>query len=406
MRSSHSSILLIFFSGIFFTLLIVAAVFLLLAGSFEKLGILPWEFQNASSGQSFLQALNLMIIGTLILPMGYFNFRHVLGKPETIVKIRNQSVGLIFILTATWFLVVLNVDKIVDFSGDWIRIAELPIFFISMGLPIFIILWISLRGIPLGSKRRLWTIFGLGLILGPLLILISEITILILATFAGAIYFTSNSNLNHELMIFFNQLTSNNSIEGIQGQLIPYLTNPWIILTVLVFVSLVVPIVEEFLKPAGTWLAVKMNMKPRDGFIMGILSGAGYALFETLSASGSMGDGWGMILLGRAGTDLLHIFNTGLIGWAMISDWKLRGWLKFIGIYVLSIFIHGLWNGFALTLGLSNYLKDLNSEYVWLKYAGSGGVVGLVLLSLLMIIGLWVINHKMRFNAIEKIIDV
>ena len=402
MRSSHSSILLIFFSGIFFTLLIVAAVFLLLAGSFEKLGILPWEFQNASSGQSFLQALNLMIIGTLILPMGYFNFRHVLGKPETIVKIRNQSVGLIFILTATWFLVVLNVDKIVDFSGDWIRIAELPIFFISMGLPIFIILWISLRGIPLGSKRRLWTIFGLGLILGPLLILISEITILILATFAGAIYFTSNSNLNHELMIFFNQLTSNNSIEGIQGQLIPYLTNPWIILTVLVFVSLVVPIVEEFLKPAGTWLAVKMNMKPRDGFIMGILSGAGYALFETLSASGSMGDGWGMILLGRAGTDLLHIFNTGLIGWAMISDWKLRGWLKFIGIYVLSIFIHGLWNGFALTLGLSNYLKDLNSEYVWLKYAGSGGVVGLVLLSLLMIIGLWVINHKMRFNAIEK----
>jgi len=406
MRSSHSSILLIFFSGIFFTLLIVAAVFLLLAGSFEKLGILPWEFQNASSGQSFLQALNLMIIGTLILPMGYFNFRHVLGKPETIVKIRNQSVGLIFILTATWFLVVLNIDKIVDFSGDWIRIAELPIFFISMGLPIFIILWISLRGIPLGSKRRLWTIFGLGLILGPLLILISEITILILATFAGAIYFTSNSNLNHELMIFFNQLTSNNSIEGIQGQLIPYLTNPWIILTVLVFVSLVVPIVEEFLKPAGTWLAVKMNMKPRDGFIMGILSGAGYALFETLSASGSMGDGWGMILLGRAGTDLLHIFNTGLIGWAMISDWKLRGWLKFIGIYVLSIFIHGLWNGFALTLGLSNYLKDFNSEYVWLKYAGSGGVVGLVLLSLLMIIGLWVINHKMRFNAIEKIIDV
>ena len=345
MRSSLKPILLIIFSGIFSALLIIIAITILLVGSLE---ILPQGFQNASTGHSFLQALNLVVIGLLIVPMGYFNLRHVLGKPETYVKPRNQSVWLISFLAAVWFLVVLSADRIVEFSGAWVQITELLIFYISLGLPIIIILWIGLGGIPMGSKRRVWSIFGLGLVLGPLLILISEITIIIFTTFVGVFYFTKTSRLDHELMEFFNQMVGNNSVEGIQELLIPYLTNPWVIVTILVFVSLIVPIVEEFLKPAGTWLAIKKNMEPRDGFVMGILSGAGYALFETLSAAGGMGDGWGMVLLGRAGTDLLHIFNTGLMGWAMISDWKLNGWLKLIGVYILTIFIHGLWNGFAL----------------------------------------------------------
>jgi len=403
MRSSLSPILLIFFSGIFFTLLVTVAIIMVLVGSFE---ILPQALINASNGQSVLQALNLMIIGMLIVPMGYFNFRYLLGKPETNFELRNQPGWLIILLTATWFLIVLTADKIIIFSGDWTRIIELPIFYILVGLPIVIILWISLRGIPMGTRRMVWTIFGLGLVLGPLLILISEITILILSTFAGVIYFTRTSGLDHELTVFFNQLAGNNSIEGFQELLTPFLTNPWVIVTILVFVSLIVPIIEEFLKPAGTWLAIKKTMKPRDGFVMGILSGAGYALFETLSASGSMGNGWEMILLGRAGTDLLHIFNTGLIGWAMISDWKVKGWLRLIGAYLFSIFIHGLWNGFALTLGLSSYLNDVNGEYSWVKSSGIIGNFGLILLSLLMLIGLWVINHKMRYKTIENIIDV
>src|SRR5665648_436784 len=132
------------------------------------------------------------------------------------------------------------------------------------------------------------------------------------------------------------------------------------VVTILSFVSVIVPLVEEFLKPAGTWLVVKKNMTPREGFALGVLSGAGYALFETLSASGNMGNGQSVILLGRAGTDLLHIFTTGIIGWAMISDWKLKGWFKLISIYILSTFIHGLWNGLALTLGASTYLKDFS----------------------------------------------
>lgn len=178
----------------------------------------------------------------------------------------------------------------------------------------------SLRGIPMGSKRRVWTNFGFGLVLGPFLILLSEIIFIVFSTFVGILYISKISRLNIEFMIFFNLLIGSDSIQEIQELLDPYLANPWVLLTLLIFISLIVPLVEEFLKPAGTWLAMNWKTKLRDGFVMGALSCAGYALFETLSASGSMNKGWNFDLLGQAGTDLLHIFTTSLIGWAKVSD--------------------------------------------------------------------------------------
>lgn len=254
----------------------------------------------------------------------------------------------------------------------------------------------------MGSRRRVWTIFGLGFVLGPFLIMVSEIIVVIISAIVAVIFISKKISLDHELMVFLDQFAGINSIEGIQELLIPFLSNPWVILSLLVFVSLIIPMVEEFLKPAGTWLVAKKNMKPQDGFVMGILSGTGYALFETLSASGTMGDKWGMILMGRAGTDLLHIFNTGLMGWAMISDWKISGWIKLICVYVLTIFIHGLWNSLTLTLSLSNYFRDVNGIFGWLKYSDFIGNIGLLLLALIMLIGLWVINQKFRDMPLKK----
>ena len=59
-----------------------------------------------------------------------------------------------------------------------------------------------------------------------------------------------------------------------------------------------------------------------------------------------------------------------------------------------------------LILGLSSYLKDFIAEYVWLEYSGIAGTVGLILLSMLMIIGMWVMNRNLRQSPIEIIVDV
>ncbi|MFH2039399.1 MAG: PrsW family glutamic-type intramembrane protease [Chloroflexota bacterium] len=260
----------------------------------------------------------------------------------------------------------------------------------------------------MGSKLRSWTILGLGLVLGPILILISEITLLLFSILVGSVYLAKNPVLNHELIAFLRQLLNNNSFEGVQEFVIPHLLNPWILAIILTFVSVIVPLVEEFIKPAGIWLIVKKNMKPVEGFVMGVLSGAGYALFETLAASGNMGTGQSGFLLGRAGTDLLHIFNTGIVGWAMISDWKLKGWFKLATVFILSVIIHGLWNGFALTVGISSFIKEFSEDYNWAHSSGIGGAFGLVILSLLLLSSLWMINLKFQNSGMEKekIIDV
>ena len=405
MRFNISSILLVIFSGIVFSLYIILAIFLLLVGSFK---FLPQVLQNAPMGQSSFQAFSLIIIGALVLPMGYFNLRQLLGRSDAPAKLRNLSCWVICLLTLAWLLIVLYTERLSFLAGGWTWLVVLPLNMLSISLPILIIIWISLSGISLGSKRRSWTIFGLGLVLGPILILISEITILIFSLFVGILFFAKNPILNHEITTLLNQLVSINSIEGVQELLIPYITNPWMVVLIISFVSVIVPLVEEFLKPAGTWLVVKKNVTPREGFALGVLSGAGYALFETLSAAGNMGNGQSVILLGRAGTDLLHIFTTGIIGWAMISDWKLKGWFKLFSVYLLSTVIHGLWNGLALTLGASTYLIDFSADFNWMRYSEVVGAIGLGFLSLLMISGLRMMNQKLRYDGIEKkkIIDV
>ena len=404
-RSKLSSLLLIIFSGFIFTLLIILAILLLVVGSF---GNLPRDLQNASFGQPYFQAFSLIIVAALVLPMGYFNIRHMLGRFDIPAKLRNLSGWSICLVTITWLLIVLYAERITVQSIGWTWLVELPLTLLSTGLPILIIIRISLNGIPLGSKRRAWTIFGLGLVLGPILILISEITILVFSLMVGMIYFALNPKLNLEIMAFINQLTRINSIEGIQEFAFPYISNPWVVATLLMFVSVIVPLVEEFLKPAGTWLAVKKNMTPRDGFALGVLSGAGYALFETLSATGNMSNGQSGFLLGRAGTDLLHISNTGIVGWAMISDWKSKGLIKLISVFILSVLIHGFWNGLALTLGVSTIIQFSSVDTDWTRYSVVGGAIGLGFLSLLLFSGLWLMNHKLSFGGIEKknIIDV
>lgn len=383
-------------------LLFICAGGLLFTGSLELFGIMPLAFQNISPGQPFFLALSLITCGSLLLPMGYFNIRQLLGKPSESAEMRKMPGWIVLFLTVTWLLIVFSGDWLMNLGATWGWLVELPIYLLAVGIPIYVLLRIGLGGIPLGSKQRSWSIFGLGLVLGPILILISEITIVIISVLAVMIYSANNPSLNHELLAFSYQLSNLNSINEAQEFLTPYLTNPWIIVIVLSFVSVIVPMVEEFLKPAGTWLAANKKMLPRDGFTMGILSGAGYALFETLNVAGSFGDGWGMLLLGRAGTDLLHIFNTGMVGWALVSAWNLRCGLKLLRVYILAIIIHGLWNGLSVTVGYSSLMNGFDVNNPWLGGLGVVGVIGLAFLSVLMFIVLWVMNHKMQYSPIDK----
>ena len=79
-------------------------------------------------------------------------------------------------------------------------------------------------------------------------------------------------------------------------------------------------------------------------FAAGLLSGAGYALFENFSLGASAGDDWAMIVVARIGTSLIHIVTTGLMGWALALAWKEKRYMRLGVSYLAAVFIHGLWN--------------------------------------------------------------
>jgi hypothetical protein len=97
------------------------------------------------------------------------------------------------------------------------------------------------------------------------------------------------------------------------------------------------------------WLLRKRPPTPQEGFALGVISGAGFALLESLLAAASNDGVWGLAFVARVGGGVMHILNTGLMGWAIASFWQEHRFGRLARTYVLVVFLHGLWN--ALTVG-------------------------------------------------------
>ena len=55
----------------------------------------------------------------------------------------------------------------------------------------------------------------------------------------------------------------------------------------------------------------------------------------------------------RAGSALPHMLNSGILGWALVSAWKERTYIKLGAAYLAVMLIHGLWNAISMALLLN-----------------------------------------------------
>lgn len=174
----------------------------------------------------------------------------------------------------------------------------------------------------------------------------------------------------------------------------------------LTFVSVLVPLIEEALKPIGVWLMADRLQTPADGFAMGILSGAGYALFENLGISVSTGTEWAQILTARIGTSLVHVLSTGLVGWALVSAWRERKFLRLGGIFALAIFLHGTWNALSILSTGNALLAPLAENPTSALSASMASYVGMGLLVIIMLILLVIANRNLRPRPLEAALEL
>jgi PrsW family intramembrane metalloprotease len=331
----------------------------------------------------------------LLLIAAYFTLQKTLQKSsadrETFLALPLWQLFLIVIAASVSILV-----------GGWVGANKtvnwlvLPVLTIpAVVLPLGVLLAVGIRNLPLGTRWQFWSVLGLGMTLVPFILLILEILIAVLLFFGLMAYLTTQPALLYRLQGVLQQIL----IQGPQSEaartlLYPWLTKPAVIFTVLLYTSVLIPAVEELFKPLGVWLLGRKLDSPVQGFALGALSGASYALIETIGLSGQAGD-WASLLLTRIGTGLLHITTSALMGAAIVFALRQRRYLRLLGTYLLAITLHGLWNSSAMLYTFSDLAKALD-----LRDRLSGvqpiAIIGLSVLAIGLFVILLVSNQQMR----------
>jgi RsiW-degrading membrane proteinase PrsW (M82 family) len=161
----------------------------------------------------------------------------------------------------------------------------------------------------------------------------------------------------------------------------------------LIYIAVLVPAIEEIFKPIGVWLFAG-KLEPAQGLTLGALSGAGYALIETIGVTSQTSE-WASLLFSRIGTGLLHITTSALMGGAIVLAWRERRYLRLLGSYFLAVLLHGLWNSLAIIFTFST-LAELFEQPGSLGTIQLAMIIAMAILSVVLFMILLISNHGMR----------
>jgi RsiW-degrading membrane proteinase PrsW (M82 family) len=354
----------------------------------------------ASNGEltsSILGALSMIFCAALLLPMLVYSLRRLKGQEIRPAKLPPVKLWQVAGLASVW-LVSIVLASILDSLFDFGWIIAVPFFLLGISIPIGVFVWIAIGGFPTGSRRRLWSVFGIGMAGSTVVAMLLEYLVVGIGVLVAGMVAAVNPEWRAVIIQLKDLITSARDIQVLLTELSPYLTNPLVLLLILAFASVLAPMIEEALKPAAVWLVGKRLRSPAEGFALGALCGAGFALLEgILAASGATGMiGFG--LAARAASSLMHITVSGLMGWAIASVRLEKRYGRLALTYLLSVALHGLWNGAALLAvygALRFTLQSATPDLLGMLSVLVGiGMLGLMLVSILIFLPL--VNRRLR----------
>lgn len=359
----------------------------------------PVDFQggNLEKLSLYVFAAGSAAVGLLVVPSAVYSFNRISGR-DIAVRFPDRwwlhPTILILALPA-----VLLLGHLAARQGSF-GLLLLPFFHIlAVGLPVLWFLYLGVRGLPLGSQQRRWGVFDSGLVLGPIMIMVVEVILLGVVILVIGLFLINQPDLLRELFTDIEGLVNSNADpDQIITELRPYLLNPAVIFLVYLFAALLVPLVEEALKPVGVWLLINRGISPAEGFTAGLMSGAGYAFFESLALT-SAAEQWMMVVVARIGTAVIHILTAGLMGWAMVYSWRNSSYLRLGFTYLGVVCLHGLWNGLTLLMVLALIIEESNPvSEIYFGVPAIGGIVPFFLgmLSLTAFLALLWVNRYLK----------
>ena len=284
----------------------------------------------------------------------------------------------------------------------WLGWLTLPLLTVLVIVPpIWLLFGIGSHGLDAGPRWRFFSVFGLSLTLAPFLMIALEMVVLVAGIVAVSVYIALfQPDIVLELAELPFLLESGADEEALLSLLAPYIANPYVITAALGYIAVLVPLIEELLKPLAVWLFGKQLGSPAQGFVLGMLSGAAFALFESLNASADGSSGWAVIVSVRAGTSILHIAASGLVGWGIASAFTEKRYGRLIAAYLTAVLVHGVWNAAAVGTGISA-IGDSIGRPEWLYAYAPALVCGMLVMGVGMVAVLIASNRKLKMTEIR-----
>jgi hypothetical protein len=384
-KTPWASVSLLFLSG-FFSMMFLGIGFLMgIAGLFE---IAAGGINTAESALSL--SAGSIFLGLALLPAVYFSLMHVMNKPARTLP---------FHVFPTWAIVSVWVVSaaltvLLD-SAENLPLVSIPFNLLTLILPVWILIRIALKGVRLESPELRWGTFALGMTIVPLLIGIAEVLVIFAAGVAAVFWIALNPDLINAIESLSARLMYTNNPEAISRILTPYIFNPLVITASVIFFSVIIPVIEELLKPLGVWLNPGRLVTPGQGFAAGVIGGGAYALIESLGISPGLTEASNLLSIVRAGTDLVHVLTSGLMGWALVSAWREKKYSQLGLTFLLVIVIHGIWNALALSSAAQLAIDFMPNPSQWVQNLPSASAAGLIVLTVTNFLLLVFMNRRL-----------
>lgn len=372
----------------FSTAVIIVTVILFSIEELQSLDI------SALSG--LLLASSLAASGAVFLPIGYYSLQRLRGRPVKALVLPPLRLWMWILLPLLWCVLVILASLFYEAPGAFFYIPALH--FLAVTLPLYMFVRAAVNRISLGSHLRAWGVLGSSILFGPTVAIVLELTLLVIGILAVAVLLgvLNPAALNAATQVIEN-MNHAPDLDSLLRLLAPAIRHPLTLVVGLIVLSGFVPLIEEIAKSLGVWLVSGRLSSLAQGFALGVVSGAGFALVESLSAVVSPDEMWGTAFIARAFSGLMHILAAGLTGLGIAYARLQRRYLRFLGLFALAMIVHGIWNSGAVLAVLGSLRITLAEPEIDLPgalFVLAGAFVIFVMVTL-MAAGLFVLNTRL-----------
>ena len=326
---------------------------------------------------SILIASTLIAIGLLLLPVSWLSVKRLRGWDFDTFILPPLRPWAWVVIPILWLLVLALATLFYKAPGASWYVPLLH--FLSIALPVYLVIRIATNRISLGSSQRAWGVFGIGLTLSPFLAIIGEIIMFVLGIVGVAVFLGLNPDkARGRTSGTANQPGTRSGQSGLSRGSVPEKSIDPDSCPVIFILSRSHH--RRKCEVFGSLVGVRPAQFACTGFCVGCLGGAGFALAESLSASLTADNTWALTLFMRAISGSMHMLATGLVGWGIAYARLEKRYFRMIGMTLLAMLLHAIWNAgavFTIVGGVRTMLATPNFDFFGavMRIGGAGLLV-------------------------------